>query len=66
VRRSEVSGVYVVADSGQVRFRQVRAGNRFDDRVEILAGLEEGEHVALDPVQAGIYLKSTVARKDDD
>ena len=66
VRRSEVSGVYVVTDSGQVRFRQVRAGNRFDDRVEILSGLEEGEHVALDPVLAGIYLKSTVARQDDD
>jgi RND family efflux transporter MFP subunit len=66
VRRSEVSGVYVVTDSGQVRFRQVRAGNRFDDRVEILAGLMKGERVALDPVSAGIYLKSTVARQDED
>ena len=50
----------------RVRFRQVRAGNRFDDRVEILAGLAEGERVALDPVRAGIYLKSTVAHNDDD
>jgi RND family efflux transporter MFP subunit len=66
VRRSEVSGVYVVTDMGTVRFRQVRAGSRFDDRVEILAGLVEGERVALDPVQAGIYLKSTVARQDED
>jgi RND family efflux transporter MFP subunit len=66
VRRSEVSGVYVVSNDGQVRFRQVRAGNRFDDRVEILAGLVEGERVALDPVQAGIYLKSTVALHDED
>lgn len=66
VRRSEVSGVYVVGGDGQVRFRQVRAGNRFVDRVEILAGVVEGERVALDPVQAGIYLKSTVASRDED
>jgi RND family efflux transporter MFP subunit len=66
VRRSEVSGVYIISDSGRLRFRQVRVGNRFDDRVEILAGLAEGERVALDPVQAGIYLKSTVARQDED
>lgn len=66
VRRSEVSGVYAVTGDGQVRFRQVRAGNRFDDRVEILAGLVEGERIALDPVQAGIYLKSTVALHDED
>ena len=66
VRRSEVTGVYVITGDGRVRFRQVRAGNRFDDRVEILAGLVEGERVALDPVQAGIYLKSTVALHDED
>ena len=57
-RRSEVSGVYVVDDAGQVHFRQVRVGRTVDgDRVAILSGLEEGETVALDPVKAAIYLK---------
>ena len=35
-------------------------------RIEVLAGLGAGEHIALDPVRAGIYLKSTVARQGDD
>ena len=66
VRRSEVAGVYVVAPDTRVRFRQVRVGNVFGARIEVLAGLEEGERIALDPVRAGIYLKSTVAKQDDD
>lgn len=66
IRRSEVSGVYVVNDDNEVRFRQVRVGGVFDDRVEILAGLAEGERVAVDPVRAGIHLISTVADRDED
>ncbi len=58
VRRSEVTGVYVVGDEDRVRLRQVRVGNRFGDRVEVLAGLAEGERIALDPVAAGIHVKS--------
>lgn len=66
IRRSEVSGVYVVASDQRVRFRQVRVGNVFGERIEVLAGLEEDERIALDPVQAGIYLKSLVAAQNDD
>ena len=63
VRRSAVTGVYVVGDDGEIRLRQVRVGTRFDDRTEILAGLTEGETIAVDPVAAGIYIKSkAVAR----
>lgn len=65
VRRSEVTGVYVVTNEQRVRFRQVRVGNNFGERIEVLAGLEEGERIALDPVRAGIYVKSMVARQDD-
>jgi len=62
LRRSEVTGVYVVNDVGRVRLRQVRIGNTFGDRVEVLAGLIEGERVAMDPVQAGIEVKSVVTQ----
>jgi multidrug efflux pump subunit AcrA (membrane-fusion protein) len=37
--------------------RQVRTGQRFGDRVEILSGLAAGEAVALDPVRAGMAAK---------
>jgi RND family efflux transporter MFP subunit len=63
VRRSEVTGVYVV--DGGVRLRQLRVGNVFGDRVEVLAGLSAGERVALDPVAAGIYVKSIAAGPAD-
>lgn len=57
VRRSEVTAVYVAAGTG-VRLRQVRIGERFNDRIEVLAGLEKDELIVLDPVQAGIFAKS--------
>ena len=62
VRRSELTAVYIL-EVDRVSLRQVRLGRRYDDNIEILAGLSEGEQVATDPVAAGIYLKeqSTVA-----
>jgi len=56
VRRSELSAVYVV-DEGRTALRQVRLGRTYGEDVEVLAGLDEGELVALDPVAAGIYIK---------
>lgn len=58
VNRSEVNAVYVVSDAGKVNLRQIRLGNPSGDRVEILAGLSAGEHIALDPVRAAIALKN--------
>ena len=61
VRRSEVTGAYVVSDDRAVRFRQLRVGNAFGDQTEVLAGLSDAERVALDPVAAAIYVKSGMA-----
>lgn len=61
VYRSEVRGVYVVRGDGTVRFRQVRVGETRGDEVEILAGLDSGETVALDPVRAAVYRKEQEA-----
>lgn len=56
--RSEVTAVYVVDAQNRISFRQIRLGRELPDgRVEVLAGLSAGERVALDPVQAGVYLK---------
>lgn len=58
VHRSEVTGVYVVDDKNRIHFRQIRKGHRIPgDFSIILAGLDAGEQVALDPVAAGIKLK---------
>jgi len=57
VSRSEVNAVYVIAADGRLSFRQVRPGNLYGEQVEILAGLDENEVVALDPVRAGIEHK---------
>ena len=58
VRRSEVIGVYVVDADAKVSFRQVRTGHATREAIEITAGLEAGEMVAIDPVAAGIQLKA--------
>lgn len=53
VRRSEVVAVYVVDDKGQASLRQVRVGEPVgQDEIEVLAGLNPGEKVALEPVKA--------------
>ena len=61
VKRSEVTAVYVVDSNQQIQFRQVRTGIIEGDRVEIVAGLDNGELVAIDPIQAGIQLKTSRA-----
>jgi RND family efflux transporter MFP subunit len=65
LRRSEVIGIYVVSSEGQLRLRQLRVGNEFDGLTEVLAGLSEGERIALDPVRAGIYVKSQTMSRDE-
>lgn len=49
IHRSEVRAVFVLDDRGQPRLRQVRTGVREGDRIEILAGLDEGEPVVSNP-----------------
>lgn len=55
LRRSEVTAVYVLPESGKPQLRQVRLGERqADGSFEILAGLREGEKVSLNPVNTGL------------
>ncbi len=56
VRRSEITGVYVVADE-RVSFRLVELGEETPDGWEVLAGLQPGERIALEPERALRYLK---------
>lgn len=59
LHRSEVVAVYVVDEKGAVKLRQVRLGEMTaDGSVEVLAGLNPGENVALDPVKAGMRQKT--------
>jgi RND family efflux transporter MFP subunit len=52
VRRSEMTGVYVINDKGLPVLRQVRLGAVQGDRVEVLSGVDKGEKVAADPQAA--------------
>lgn len=67
VYRSEVTGVYVVAEGGRVQFRHVRLGRPTGDgAVAVLAGLVSDERVALDPIAAGVELKRQRAERSND
>ena len=62
IRRSEVTAVYVLNANGHAQLRQVRLGESAGDGlIEVLAGLNAGERVAIEPVRAGIE-----ASKSDD
>ena len=60
VRRSEITGVYVV-EKDRVSFRLIELGEETPDGWEVLAGLESGERIALEPERALRYLKETQA-----
>jgi len=65
VTRSEVTAVYVVDARQRVTLRQLRLGHRVGDDVEVLAGLDDGERIAVDPVAALAHLAAAGARGDD-
>lgn len=56
-KRSEVTAVYVVDDQDRVSLRQIRLGRILSDgKVTVLAGLEAGTRISLDPLRAAVYL----------
>lgn len=57
IERSEVTAVYALDADGKPSLRQVRAGHRFGERIEILAGLIEGDTIAADPLAATLALR---------
>ena len=52
VRRSAVTAVYLILPGNWTSMQQVRLGEAFGDRFEVLSGLEPGDPVALDPLAA--------------
>lgn len=58
VHRSEVAGVYVVTEDNEVNLRRIRPGRRLaDGNVVVLAGLQQGERVAMEPAEAVKHLR---------
>ena len=58
VRRSEVTAVYVLSAQARLSMRSIRKGHDLaDGRTIVLAGLQQGEQVVIDPIAAGVQLK---------
>ncbi|MSP86247.1 MAG: efflux RND transporter periplasmic adaptor subunit [Methylotenera sp.] len=55
IRRSELVAIYVVDQQGRPQLRQVRLGRQQGENVEVFAGLNVGELVALDPIAAANF-----------
>lgn len=55
IRRSELMAVYVVDSQGRPQLRQVRLGRQQGESIEVFAGLQAGEMVALDPIAASNF-----------
>jgi len=52
VTRSELTAVYVIAANGHPWLRQVRVGQKIGNQIEVLAGINPGERIALNPFAA--------------
>lgn len=58
VRRSELTAVYILSAGGELSLRAIRKGRDLvDDNSIVLAGLQQGEKVVIDPVAASSQLK---------
>ncbi len=65
--RSEVTGIYVIDAKGVPSLRQVKLGlETGNGKIRILAGLDNGETIALDPVHAAVYLKDQREKKNQE
>lgn len=49
-QRGQLTGVFVVDDSGIARLRLIKTGKMHGDRAEVLSGLNEGERIVVDGV----------------
>jgi len=59
IHRSEVTALYVIDEQQKLSMRQIRVGYKLDnDMIEVLAGLQENEQVAIDPILAASQLKA--------
>ncbi len=62
VDKGQLTGVYVVDENSVIKYRLVKAGRRYGDRVEILSGLRPMERVVVEGVEkavdGGIALKA--------
>jgi multidrug efflux pump subunit AcrA (membrane-fusion protein) len=52
VQRGQLQGVYVIDSSDIARLRLVKTGKQYGQRVEVLAGLREGERIIVEGVEA--------------
>ena len=55
LRRSELTAVYVISANNKAQLRQVRIGKTLANGwIEVLAGVNVGERIALEPIAAGL------------
>ena len=49
VPQGQLTGIFIVDDNQIARFRLIRTGRRFDDTVEIITGLDDGQRFVVKP-----------------
>ncbi len=54
VERGQLTGVYVVGGNSVIRYRLVKAGRRYADRVEILSGLKPMDRAVVEGVEKAV------------
>jgi multidrug efflux pump subunit AcrA (membrane-fusion protein) len=51
VQQGQLQGVYVVDSTNTARLRLIQTGKTYGERVEVLAGLREGEQVLVEGLE---------------
>jgi len=62
LRRGELEGLFVIDSKGVASYRLVKTGKTFGSEVEILSGLDDGEHVAvskIDQLSDGVRVQTS-------
>ena len=54
VQKGQLTGVYTVDDENIVSYRLIRAGSKYEDKVEVLSGLNKGDKVIISGVDKAV------------
>ena len=52
MQRGQLTSVFVVDQSGVARLRLVKTGKSFDEKIEVLSGLNDGDEIVVDGLSA--------------
>jgi multidrug efflux pump subunit AcrA (membrane-fusion protein) len=54
IEKGQLVGVYAVDDKGIITYRLIKTGKTYNEKVEVLSGLSDGDRIVVDGVEKAV------------